>query len=104
MMNLDDVMSDDEPPSLAQSMGNVTVAELIQLHGEEAVRRGLSYMASLSEADENFRESGAEGADYGEEYIKAIAGEEANVDGEKAERLQSDWEEAMEGDGLGLDN
>jgi len=74
---------------------DVSVGELREKFGEEAVRRGIGYMSSLSEADSNYRD--ADKDDMKDGYSKA--GVEGDVDG-----VAEKWAAEMESNGLGLDN
>lgn len=78
---------------------DTTIQELVDIYGEEAVRRGLVYIDRLSEADQNFRES----ADPGD--MKKGVKEAFNVSstGEEVDKASEKWKEAVEKQGLGID-
>lgn len=82
---------------------DVTVRDLISMYGEEAVRRGLSYMESLAEAEEEFKQSVEESDEYAERVIEGVTDPE-NIDPEKREEINSRWAEGMQEGGLGLDD
>lgn len=81
-------------------MDEVTVRELRQIFGSESVRRGLSYMASLSDAEVNYRE-----ASNGEQYIEGMEQAfDAEIDEDSpATEAAKRWQEAMENGSLGID-
>lgn len=73
------------------------IGALIDKFGLEATIRGIAYMRSLKEADENYREE-VDGNSMKEGYEKAgVSGEEAT---EEASNL---WESKSKEKGLGLD-
>lgn len=74
---------------------DLTVQDLIDMFGREAVRRGLEYTRSLSEADQEFRQS-ADPDRMTEGY------REAGVDGE-VEPVSNKWAQSSREGGLGLD-
>lgn len=82
---------------------DITIRELIDIHGEEAVRRGLSYMESLSEAEQNFKEAAGESSGYAEETAKGVNMED-EMDPETREEINNRWAEGMKDGGLGLDD
>lgn len=77
---------------------STTIGELIEIHGEEAVKRGISYMESLSEAEESYRES-VNGDRFKRGVENAYGVEEG---GERVEEAVSKWEESMRENGLGV--
>lgn len=76
----------------------ITISDLIELYGKEAVKRGLGYMASLHEADQNYREN-----TNTEDFKSGL--EDAGIEGlnEDSEVVQK-WKGKSEEEGLGLDN
>lgn len=74
----------------------LTVQDLIDMYGREAVRRGLEYTRSLSDADKEFRES-ADPDRMTEGY------REAGVDGE-VDPVSEKWASSSREGGLGLDD
>lgn len=86
-----------------EELSEVTIRDLIDMYGHEAVRRGLSYMESLSEAEDNYKQSTEEQADYAEGFIDQTADPE-DVPKEKRAEINNKWAEGMEESGLGLDD
>lgn len=82
---------------------DVTVRDLINMYGREAVRRGLSYMESLSEAEEEYKQSAEDGGGYAEGIARGVTDPE-DLDPEKREEINERWAEGMEEGGLGLDD
>ena len=95
-MGVNDVVEDG---SLV-NRDDLTIGELKQHFGEEVVRRGIQYMNSLKEADENFRDS-ADPEDMQEGYKKFSDRSEL---GDEAKEGSDKWARAMEEGGLGLDD
>lgn len=96
-MGVEDTLPDNS--SIPSNPSHVTVQDLINHHGEEIVKRGLSYMESLRQADKNYRGSGdpdelKRGYDEG--------GVNVQEDEQKAEEITSRWAEAMNEKGLGI--
>lgn len=86
-------------------MENITIGELKNMFGKEATRRGLEYMASLSTADENFRQSGEENKDkYGNRVVEGQGVDPDKVSEEAKEEASSSWRSSIEETGLGLDH
>lgn len=79
--------------------GSTTISELEEMFGESAVRRALSYMDSLSEADKKYRES-LEGSNYAENFTEEVAGEEVSDD--KTEEMNEKWARESSESGLGM--
>ena len=91
-----------------ESEEDITVSDLRDMYGDEAVDRALSYMESLSEADENFRESVSqeqmeEGYDEAAKTYTDDEDAEAS-DRTKVEQASRKWAEESSESGLGLDN
>lgn len=78
-----------------------TVSELIDMYGEEAVRRGISYISNLADSEEKYLEA-AQGGNYGEGITDAVVG--GDVPEDKKDELDSKWEEGMQDSGLGLND
>lgn len=78
---------------------STTVGELEDRYGEEVVRRALKYMDNLSEADENYRES-ADPDDMEEGYRRGF---DIDEDEEINQEASNSWSEAMQDEGLGID-
>lgn len=87
-MGTDDIVTEQE---LGQFDDSTTVGDLRAVFGDSAVKRALNYMASLSEAEEEYRE-----ATQKERYrdgMAEMAGKDADEIGEKVEEASEDWEE-----------
>lgn len=78
-----------------------TIQELINMYGEEAVRRGVVYIDNLAESEREYMNAAREGG-YAEELADSIS--EGEVPEDKEEELDSKWKEGMESSGLGIDN
>lgn len=102
-MSLDELVPDEQAEQLTEIPEDTTIQTLIDIYGEEAVRRGISYMASLREADEEFRKSTSKDHNYAQKMSEALTSEDVDVEDEMVSEANSSWEESMEGDGLGLD-
>lgn len=76
------------------------IGTLIDKFGLEATIRGIAYMRSLKEADENYKKS-ADGDSY-EKGVKDSLGVEGESS-EDAKEAVSKWESGVEEGGLGLD-
>jgi len=94
-MGVQDLPEDDDE---LEGRRDLTVGELVDIYGKEAVRRGLEYMESLQEADQEFRKS-ANPEDLSEGLEEAFDVENIE-DPDSSER----WAESVKEDGLGLDN
>lgn len=92
-MGIQDLVAEDD--SLIDHP-EITVRELIEMFGREAVRRGLEYTRSLSKADKEFRES-----------VDPVRMEEgyrdAGVEGD-LEPVTEKWSVKSKEGGLGLDD
>lgn len=102
MMSLDELIPEEQANVLADSPSEVTIEDLFRIYGEGAVRRGISYMASLDEAEQNYKESAKEG-DYADNMVESVTGDEDAIPEERKQEMQSKWDEAMNEEGLGLD-
>lgn len=85
-------------------LSDITVRDLVDMYGKEAVRRGISYMESLAEAEEEFKQSIDNDPEYAEQYTKGVAGDPEEVPESKREEINSAWAEGMREGGLGLDD
>lgn len=103
-MSLDELVPDEQAEHLTEMSDDTTIQDLINIYGKEAVRRGLSYMASLEQADQEFRESASESDEYGKRFTEAQTDGEVEVDEKTVDKVNEDWQDAMEGDGLGLED
>jgi len=91
---------------------DLTVQQLVDIYGKEAVRRGLSYIINLQSADESYRQ--AANPEKSQEFIQKTAEGVAEVEPgqeidpeelpESAKEAQSEWEKQMEEKGLGLED
>lgn len=94
-MSLDD-LTDPDGTGIDYSM---TVQDLVSIYGKEAVKRGIQYMGSLSEAEENYRESVTQ--DKMEDGFERIA--ESDIDlSDEAKEASSRWEQESKESGLGI--
>lgn len=82
----------------------ITLQDLEDEFGEEAVQRGLAYMASLSEADANYRKKVGE-KNYVREGLTGVgqSPDDAEVT-EDAEKANENWQQKSKEKGLGLEN
>lgn len=87
-----------------EDLSEVTIRDLINMYGREAVRRGLSYMESLSDAEENFKRSVEDEAEYAEEYADEYVDDPEDIPPEKRKEINERWAEGMKKGGLGLDD
>lgn len=96
-MSIDNIIPDNgEEIVLNESM---TVGELVNKYGEEAVRRGISYMHSLAEAEKEYKKS-ATSEQMREGYEKAGLDPEH----EETEKASGAWAESMNENGLGIND
>lgn len=102
MMSLDELIPEEQANALVDSPSEVTIEDLFHIYGRGAVKRGLSYMASLDEAEENYKESVDESS-YGEDMAESVVEDSNIVPEERKQDLQDKWGEAMNEEGLGLD-
>ena len=79
---------------------DTTLRELESIYGREAVRRGVRYMHSLSEADQKFKESAKKAEKYRENAVEGLT-EEAEDD--TGNYLAERWKEGMR-NGIGLED
>lgn len=89
-------MADDQA-DIVESMSDVTVSELVQQYGREATKRGLQYIISLSEAEQEFKQSANPKA-LDEGWREGFDIED-DIDTDASDI----WAEKMEERGLGLD-
>lgn len=80
-------------------MRDITIAELEQQYGTEAVSRALQYMASLRQAEQKFKES-ADPDRMKQGYEDAFGVEPS---GQEVEEGVENWADSMEESGLGID-
>lgn len=95
-MGIEDLPLDDEELIVQNEL---TVAELKDMFGREATRRGLEYMQSLHRADTEFKKS-AKPRDLDEGWEKAFDVEEGEINTEAS----SEWADTMKERGLDLDD
>lgn len=88
-----DNLVEDEQLNIPDS---TTILQLKMRFGEEAVRRGVQYMASLKKADEEYRRS-ANPDDLDEGWERGYGVENVETD------ASEEWAESMEEEGLGID-
>lgn len=93
-------------PGSDKDFSDITVGELEEEFGEQAVARGISYMSSLAEAEENYKESAT--ADRMKEGYKdaaeTLSGESDVEPTTEVERASKKWAEESKDSGIGLDN
>lgn len=94
-MGLDDIVGDGLS---IQEKRDITVLDLENMYGKEAARRGIEYMKSLSEADNNYRQA-AQDNNYGEEMKERVGDKDLSSE---AQRASSKWVSNMENRGLAL--
>lgn len=81
----------------------ITVSDLEDEFGEEVVKRGISYMASLADADEEYRKS-VQGSNYVKESLRGFAESPDEVEvSDDAEEANNEWRRNSQEGGLGLD-
>lgn len=81
-----------------KSLNEITLADLKKEFGVDALARGLAYMDSLSDADENYREA----ADN--QYGKGLKDAGVIMDEQTEEEINEAWQEGMENKGIGMDD
>lgn len=79
-------------------LDEITLADLREEFGEEAVNRGVAYMASLSEADEKHRSAS------GESYVEGMERSGVNIEDEQKDKLATKWESEQQEKGIGLED
>jgi len=97
-MSMDDVIAEGELGDLDDS---TTIRDLRDLFGNAAVNRGIKYMASLSDANEKYKQKLSE-----EEYKRGMedAGvSEESLESETGKRLIDKWQKESVKNGLGID-
>lgn len=101
-MGLVDTLRDGPIRSLLKGgdkpLDEITLADLREQFGEEAVNRGVAYMASLSEADENHRTAD------GKSYVEGMERSGVSIEEEKKDELAQKWESEQEEQGIGLED
>lgn len=90
----------EEFSEMAEINGDTTMSDLVDIFGEEVVRRGVEYMSSLKTADSTYRSSVG---DYPENYAESFGAEPEKINEDTKEEMESKWAEGMEESGLGLD-
>lgn len=81
---------------------SMSIEDLREKFGDEAVNRGLAYMASLSEAEKNYVES-ADGDRYVDRTAEGVGADPEDVPEDSRRYAKSKWEKGMEKSGLGID-
>lgn len=77
---------------------DITVYDLISVFGEESVRRGLQYMASLEKAEEEYRKTNSDELLEGvKEWL------DADEPTDKMVEMSDHWSERMKEEGIGID-
>lgn len=76
----------------------VTLADLIQLFGEEPVRRGLQYMASLEEADKEYKKTNSD------ELLEGLQDwTDSDDPTEQMIETSDHWSKRMKEEGIGIE-
>lgn len=87
----------------SDTVDKYTVSELKNEYGDEAVIRGLRYMASLSEADTEYRNA-TDTEQYIEQTRDAFGVSDTDPSPSEAEQhAAAEWKSHMQDSGLGLD-
>lgn len=97
-MTIEDVVSENNSHEFDDS---ITLGELREILGDEAVNRGVSYMLSLVDAQEKYRKS-VKSEQYEEGLSQAGISDES-IDSEAVQKATSKWESNSEENGLGID-
>jgi len=99
-MSLDEVVTNNELKDLFEwkDPSEVTVEDLVDMYGVEAVKRGMEYTASLSDAQKAFVDSvDGNKAEYSREFAESYTGEKA-----RNKEVEDKWANASKEKGLGL--
>lgn len=91
---------------------DMTIEMLCQIYGREAVRRGLSYITNLQNAEESYKKAAnsQKSAEFVQKTKVGVKGggdpQEVNPEElpERAQEAQSAWEKGMEKSGLGIED
>lgn len=79
-------------------LDEITLADLKEQFGEDALARGLAYMESLSDADKNYREAA------GGQYTKGLKERGVEMDEKTEQRADEAWAQGMKETGIGIDD
>lgn len=96
---MDELRSDSQSNDIAGIPPDTTIEDLARMYSREAVKRGISYMDSLADADRQFRES-ASREDMSEGYAEA----DLDTDHENVQEASEEWADSMEESGLGIND
>lgn len=91
-MGVNDLAEDEQIPF----DDSVTIGQLKKMYGEEVVRRGVEYMLSLQDADQEFRQS-IQSEDLDEGWEEGYGVDDIETD------ASDKWAEKSKEKGLGLD-
>lgn len=100
---MEDLKPEQQAAAVVGLSPSTTISELIDEFGLKEVKRGLSYMSSLSDAQENFKKSASD-SDYAKRVAQGLSEDVEDVSDSKIQELQEEWSESMEEGGLGLDD
>jgi len=95
---MEDVIAESELGDLNDS---TTIADLRGAFGNEAVNRGIKYMASLVEANDKYKQKISED-DYRGGMERAGVSEES-LESETGKRLVDKWKSESKKSGIGID-
>lgn len=79
-----------------KSLRDITLADLKDQFGEDALARGLAYMESLADADENYRQA-ANG-----QYTEGLQRRGVEMDENTEQKADEAWAKGMEETGIGI--
>lgn len=82
---------------------DTTVQELIDELGKESVIRGVKYMYSLSDADEEYRRSVSQ-TDFAGKHADSLADDDVELDENRKEEINKKWAEKSSDSGLGVND
>lgn len=94
-MGLEDA-ADDFPVSK-----ETTIQDLVDIYGEEAVRRGIMYIDNLVEGEKRYLEAAGRSS-YSNDLAEEVVGGE--LPEEQKEDMDSRWKDGMRDSGLGLND
>lgn len=81
-----------------KKLSEVTLADLKEQFGEDALARGLSYMESLNDADKNYREAAER------QYTRGLKDRGVEMDEETEQKADEAWAQGMRETGIGIDD
>lgn len=81
-----------------KSLDEITLADLKEQFGADALARGLAYMESLTDADKSYREA-ANG-----QYTEGLQRKGVEMDETTEQKADEAWAKGMEETGIGIEN